>query len=400
MTDYYKNRLYLIINLVVFIDTLLYGIIVPAVPHFVKTFRITQTMVGVVFVAYSAGLLLSSIPIGVLCDRIGRTKVLFYGAIGLATATVIYMISNSLYMLISSRFLQGVASSATWTAGLALVADMFPKSNRGQKLGLVLSSAGLGTIVGPAFGGVLFSRLGFAYPFLIIAVIALTPIFFLFKQMKSADTGVKNKISNQFSIMNKVVGNRNLLWGAFTVSISSFGVGIIDPILPLHLSEHFNLTTEEIGIIFSVLGISYSVSQPVMGGLADRIGRKKVMIVGLFVTALVCPFITLAQTLILQGLTVVLFGISTGMISAPCLPLMAESVYQPTGEINDNMYGMAFGVLNTAYSLGLVIGPVFGGVITERLNFTYAMSFYSLFLIVTGIGVARFVCELRFEPFR
>lgn len=396
MTDLYKNRLYVIINLVVFIDTLLYGIIVPAVPHFVKTFGITETVVGTIFFAYSAGLLLSSVPVGILCDRIGRKKVLVYGAIGLAVATVIYMVSSSLYLLMFSRFLQGVASSATWTSGLALVSEMFPITNRGQKLGLVLSSAGLGTIVGPVFGGLLFKYLGYTYPFSIIAVMALTPLFFLFQQNESSVLTAKAEIPVKTSNMREVLNNRTLLWGAITVSISSFGVGITDPILPLHLSERFSLTSGGIGLIFSVMGIAYSLSQPVMGGLSDRIGRKKVMILGLFITALVAPFITVAQTLIIQGLFVFLLGIATGMISSPCLPLMAESVNESYGEINEranNMYGMAFGILNSAYSLGLVLGPIFGGVITERFNFTYAMGFYSLLLVVTGIGVARYVSE-------
>lgn len=74
-----RNRLYFIINLTVFIDTLLYGIIVPAVPHYAETFDISETVVGTIFVAYSAGLLLSSVPVGHLCDKVDRKKILITG---------------------------------------------------------------------------------------------------------------------------------------------------------------------------------------------------------------------------------------------------------------------------------------------------------------------------------
>lgn len=396
MTVSSQNRLYIIINLVIFIDTLLYGIIVPAVPHYAKTFGITETLVGAIFFAYSAGLLLSSVPIGILCDKIGRVKVLIVGAVGLSLATMIYLMAESFYLLMVSRFLQGIASSASWTAGLALVAEIFPSSDRGRKLGLILSSAGVGTIVGPAFGGLLFKYIGYSYPFAIIAVIALAPIFFLVRKNKEELLTAEVNCADETSNTMEVLRNRNLLWGAITVGIASFGVGVTDPILPLHLSERFSLSSEGIGMVFAVLGIAYSFSQPMMGSLADKIGRKKVMILGLLLTAVVAPFITLAQTLVTEVIVVLLLGIVTGMISSPCLPLMAESLNGASGESNErtnNKYGMAFGVLNTAYSLGLVIGPVIGGVVTETMSFTYAMYLYSVLLVVVSFGVSTYVRE-------
>ncbi|MDT3698080.1 MAG: MFS transporter [Thermincola sp.] len=391
-----RNRLYFIINLTVFIDTLLYGIIVPAVPHYAETFDISETVVGTIFVAYSAGLLLSSVPVGHLCDRVDRKKILITGAIGLAVTTLIYMVSNSLYLILISRFLQGVASSAAWTAGMALVAEMFPSSSRGKKLGLILSAAGLGTIVGPALGGVLFEFLGYKYPFAIIAIIALAPIILLGKKNKEFLPEKNDEPDMQSSNLLATLKNRNLLWGAITISSATFGFGVIEPILPLQLEQRFGLTSLGIGFVFGILSLSVTLSQPIMGGLADKFGRKKMMAAGLLATAAVAPFLAYAQSLVLIGLIIFLFGLASGMISAPCLPLMAESISRNEadgGAVGNAMYGTAFGVLNTAYSFGLAAGPLLGGLMTENFSFVFTMGFYSVLVAAVSIGVMRNVWE-------
>jgi multidrug resistance protein len=214
----------------VFLDTLLYGIIVPAVPYYVAWLGTDTAELGIIFAAYSVGVLLTSIPAGILCDRIGHKKVLLLGQAGLGLATAAFILSGSVAALTISRFLQGVASAATWTAGLALATELFPSAERGKKLGLVMSAAGLGTIAGPIFGGVLFDRLGYTYPFVAVAILAGILLVWIPSIPVETAPGAfeaHNKAPSSRSPLRDAFKNTNLLWGSVTVATGSFGFGVL-----------------------------------------------------------------------------------------------------------------------------------------------------------------------------
>lgn len=61
-----------IVSVILFIDTFLYGIIVPLIPNFIDRFQISSQMVGLLFSAYAVGLLIATPFIGKLSDRVGR----------------------------------------------------------------------------------------------------------------------------------------------------------------------------------------------------------------------------------------------------------------------------------------------------------------------------------------
>ena len=386
----YNVKLYFIINLIIFIDTLLYGIVVPAVPHYANAFGVDETGVGLIFFAYSGGLLLTSFPMGVLCDRIGQKKVLLLGAVVMTISTLAYAVSTSFSMLVISRFVQGIGSSATWAAGLTLVAGLFPARVRGQRLSLVLSTASLGTIVGPAAGGFLFATFGYTVPFMFIALLSILPLVLLVEKRTIKQVDFKNlekvgeSLKQESGQLRELLHNPNIFWGAIIVFAASFGFGIVDPILPLDLTRRFNMSGEEIGLLFGLLSLTYTICQPVAGYVSDQIGRKKVLIFGLLVTALTSPFIAIAPTVLAECIAVSLFGIASAIISAPSLPLMAESM--DTG-------GTSFGLLNTAYSLGLAVGPIAGGFFTKSLSFPLTMLLYSGVLLLVSLGAFRNIYE-------
>jgi MFS family permease len=398
----YNAKLYFIINLIIFIDTLLYGIVVPAVPHYAKVFGVDETGIGMIFFAYSGGLLLTSFPMGVLCDRIGQKQVLLIGAIVMTLSTLSYAASSSLSMLVISRFIQGIGSSATWAAGLALVAGLFPAQVRGQRLSLVLSAASLGTIIGPAAGGFLFANFGYTVPFIFIASISILPLALLIgkQTLQKKVLDIKAETTGQ-AHLKELLYNPNIFWGAIIVFATSFGFGIVDPILPLDLTKRFKMSGEEIGLLFGLLSLTYTICQPVAGYVSDQIGRKKILIFGLVTTAVTAPFIAIAPTVLAECIAVSLFGIASAIISAPSLPLMAESMDRvpqksepiKTNSEDDNTYGTSFGLLNTAYSLGLAVGPIAGGIITKNLSFSATMLLYAGILILVSIGAFKNIYE-------
>lgn len=139
----------IVIAMAVFIDMLLYSIVVPIVPFYTSKFDASQTVIGILIGCYAFSFLIATPILGGISDKFGRRGVMLWGLVVLLASTLLFAFANSMLLLIVARLLQGVAAAATWTAGLALITDMYPPAKRGKALGAVLF------LVGAAAGFVL-----------------------------------------------------------------------------------------------------------------------------------------------------------------------------------------------------------------------------------------------------
>ena len=90
---------------------------------------------------------------------------LLWGLLGLAFTTLAFAYCRTYWVLLIARALQGVAGAATWVPGMALVADHFPREERGRAMGIVFAGANLGLLLGPPLAGFLDHYLGPQAPF-------------------------------------------------------------------------------------------------------------------------------------------------------------------------------------------------------------------------------------------
>ena len=90
----------------------------------------------------------------------------------LAVSTTMFAYARTLPELFAARMLQGGADAVTWVVGFALITDLYAPSERGWAMGLVMSGASLGVILGPTLGGWLYEVGGITLPFLVVAALA------------------------------------------------------------------------------------------------------------------------------------------------------------------------------------------------------------------------------------
>ena len=98
------------------------------------------------------------------------------GLLLIAAGSVLIAASRSLELLIAARVIQGVGSAASWISALALVSDTAPPGRRGESIGAALAATGVGSIAGPALGGVAADVLSYEAPFLIVSGLSLALI--------------------------------------------------------------------------------------------------------------------------------------------------------------------------------------------------------------------------------
>ncbi len=143
-----------VIFLTVFIDLIGFGIVLPVLPLFAKSYGAAGIIAGLIVASYSLMQFLFAPWWGRLSDRIGRRPVLLISTAGACISYVLFALAcyyESLWGLLASRMAAGVCG-ANLSVASAYIADVSPPEDRSKRMGLIGMAFGLGFIVGPALG--------------------------------------------------------------------------------------------------------------------------------------------------------------------------------------------------------------------------------------------------------
>ena len=137
--------------LVVMIDLIGFGIVLPNLAFFASGYGASAFVIGLLYSSYSVAQLFFSPIWGALSDRIGRRPVMIVSTLGSALSYFLLGFSNSVGHLFVSRILAGVMAGNISTAQ-AYVSDVTTADNRARGMGLIGAAFGIGFVLGPAIG--------------------------------------------------------------------------------------------------------------------------------------------------------------------------------------------------------------------------------------------------------
>lgn len=360
--------------------------VVPVLPLYAKELGIGEFAIGFLFATYGIALLVGAVPMGLLSDRWGRRPFLLFGMFAMSGAFIFYAFANTYPMLVLARALDGLTAAATWGAGLAMLGDRLGKSEVGTKIGWAFAAMAVGGIAGPLLGGVLADAFGYRVPFLVIAgTCAVGGVAALFLREERPEQREERERIAAWKTLLPVLTNRTVLLACLISLVTTVGMGLIEPTLPIHLSEELGMTSSGIGMLFGVMMVFYAAASPPAGKLSDLIGRKKPIMLGLLMTALIVPFIAVFRNTVALFVLMAAFGAVLAFFETPSIPMVTDAL-PPSGQ--RNQYGAGFGLLNFFWSAGYTLGPLLGGAITQWVGFSGAVTAYSVLLIVLLVVIA------------
>src|SRR4051812_26693074 len=148
------RRVLVLAAAVVFLDTIFFAALTPLLPHYARELDLSKAGAGILQAAYPAGTFLAAIPSGILVARAGVKTSVLLGLSGLAVTSVAFGLADTAWLLDTVRFLQGAASSCSWTGALAWLVAAAPADRRSQQLGFAMGAAIFGGLLGPVLGAV------------------------------------------------------------------------------------------------------------------------------------------------------------------------------------------------------------------------------------------------------
>jgi multidrug resistance protein len=367
-------------TLAAFTDILAYSIAVPVLPDLSRRVGASPTTIGFLFAAFGVTLLATSVPMGAISDRIGRRGPLIAGAIALTASTILFALADTLPWLFLARLVQGAADAVTWVVGMALIADLYDADERGRMMGLFMSGTTVGFMIGPTAGGWLYEMGGPQFPFLAVAALsALCTLGFIWMQPPRQPAG--GEPAHFFRLLRVPA----VAVCALTVILGGGTLAMLEPTLSLFLAEHIGLGPSRIGQVFGASAVTSALLHPVFGRVADRTGGRRLMLVGLAGMALLLPLLSTIWSFSSAVLLNMLFTVSIATMVTPSLAYMADA----TSKAGVQSFGVAYGVYNVAWAIGLLVGPSIGGAAYERVGFERLTIVWAVCLLVLTVMVAR-----------
>ena len=341
------------IFLIVFIDLLGFGLILPLLPFYAESFGASSVVVGLLIASYSAMQFIGAPILGRLSDRWGRRPVLLVSQLGTFTGFILLGLAASLPMLFLSRIIDGL-SGANLSTAQAYIADVTDEKNRAKSLGLIGAAFGLGFILGPAIGGWL-SQYGYNVPaFVAAGLSAITMVLTYFMLPEPEKKGAASRREFSLNALKRAVSNPvigKLLAMVFTFSVA---FAMFQTSFALFAKSRFGFAQQETGFVLAYVGVlSVIVQAVVIGRLVKKIGEKQLAVISVTALAIGLVLMGFVQSTLALILVMPILSFGGGATTPVLTSLLTKSVDR--AEI-----GGILGVSTSVDSLSRIIAPILG----------------------------------------
>jgi DHA1 family tetracycline resistance protein-like MFS transporter len=389
-----SNKALATIFLIVFIDLLGFGIILPLLPFIAQKYQANPAQIGFLTATYSFFQLLASPVLGRLSDRFGRKKFLIISQLGSALGYLILAFANSLPLLFLSRIIDGV-TGGNISIAQAYIADVTDKKNRARGMGLIGAAFGLGFIFGPAIGGAL-SKISYSAPAFLAAFVSfitiLTTIFFL-KETVNVKKAVDNpKTKFDLNELKRILATPNLLFLIIIFFLINFSFSLTQGNLALWTQKTFGYDASKNGYIFAYVGVlAVLVQVLVLPFLLKKFNEKTILKIASFNLFLSFFLIFLAKNELIFYLALTFMPLGNGLANPSIQAIASEDV--PKEE-----YGGTLGFLQSAGSLGRILGPIIGGELFYYFGKDIPFLFASVILFFVFLSNLKLKDKLFYQP--
>jgi len=380
-----------VVFITVFIDLLGFGIVLPVLPYYAEHHGASPFLIGLLFTSYSIMQFLFAPLWGKLSDRHGRRPLILLSLAGSCIGFLIFGMADRLTFLFIGRMIAGIAGAIIPTTN-AYIADLTTPETRAKGMGLIGVAFGLGFILGPSIGGLLAPYGYEKAPLVASALAGLNLIFAYFKLPESLTASAQKKAlaidAGLKAIWHALTNPRTgllLLLHFFVI----FAVANMETTFAL-LNEHmYHLNASQTAWLFTLIGISMSVSQGLIVGRAvKRFGEKKCIVSGTFAMIFGLALMPFAPNLPCYCAILVLLSMGAGINNPSVSGLLSRLS-------SADEQGGIMGIAQSLSSLGRILGPAWGGFVCGAFNVRWPFISGSLLMAMAFILSLRIPGKAR-----
>ncbi len=357
----------------ILVQALNQSIIQAALPTLSQELGTNFTTIQWVLLSFQITLAVVMLSVGRLADMFGKRRIFIVGNLFFGLASLLCALSPSVYFLIGFRVLQSAGAAVVTVLSMAIVAEIFPDTEKGRVLGIAAGANSFGHFVGPILGGYLIGAYGWRIAFFMLGPCAVLAALMAARYLPALSPSGR---SRRFDILGaaligatmctlslglsygQLIGFAHiyvlLLFTASAVGFAAFlyterrvahpvldfelfrsrpftlhialaalaGIATsgVTFLLPFFMQLALGLTILQVGFVMAIVSIEIALIAPTAGYLADRLGAHRVTLLGLatlLVGFLVASTVNVDNSQLGFLLRILPMGIGIGLFMSP-----------------------------------------------------------------------------------
>ncbi|KAJ1626683.1 major facilitator superfamily domain-containing protein [Pavlovales sp. CCMP2436] len=365
--------------------------------HLSEDHRLPLAQAEFIFLTYTIGCVAATPFLAPITRALGCNSAICAGLLTLGLAQLCYAFSATLPAFVCTRLVSGFAAGLIRAAVLTRCHQMsLREANMGTLFGTVISSVSIGSMVGPALGGLLFRAGGWHMPLLIAAAACLLFAAFIamvLPEDEEHSLGGEQQLASAGPL--RVLCSWRLLAVLVMVYCGAMVFSSVDEVLPSRLERDYGHTQTQAAFIFTIISVSFGVGATSIGIYVDISGRAlRVSMAGMVGLCATLPLFALPLPhWSLFAPVAMLFGVSATAQLIPASTLLEQvasvAVFRHTT--------LTYAVFNSAYVSGVAVGPSLLVSLTQQLGFEVGALCLSLGALTLSGAAAFTVSVLQLE---
>ena len=354
-------------------------------------FNLSNTIAGALGSLNLLAYLLGSVLVSATVVRTGMGRTVRVGLFGVVVSLALLAWSPTIALTTAAMVLAGAAAAGVWVTAPGIATEVLGAAKRGAAAGWITGGVGTGLVLAAIIdGAVSEDRWRFVYLVeALIGIVVLAAVVITTRRLgmrtpspNQADSGQANsgqaKPAESQSRLRTAADALKLVpaW-RLTISIYSLFAAVISLVLTFTvalLTEDAGISSTAAAVAFSLIGVGSMIGGPLLGTVADRLGSRRSIAIGLLI-AIAGTVATITGNQLAAMVGSFIFGVSfTGII--------ASVVAHIAGHLDGDAFGAAYGLVTIVFGAGLAIGPQVGGLAADWFD-----SFRPAFVLATAVSV-------------
>jgi MFS family permease len=369
----------IVLGVVAFFVMVGFGVVVPVLPVFVRSFGVGYLEIGAVVSAFALMRLVSSPFCGWLINKGGERTVLAIGIGIVAVSSALVGVAQNYPQVLILRGAGGIGSAMFSVSAMTLLLGTTAPAVRGRAVGFYQGGFLIGGMAGPALGGVL-SLVSLRAPFFFYAgTLAVAGLIGLFLLKPSDRNAKEQSAAKPFRDVLRDRRYRAACLANFAQGWAALGVR--SALVPVLIVEALHETPAWTGIAFAIAAVAQTLALGPAGTFVDKVGRKPAIVGAFFVGALALFGMALAPSLWVLIVLLCVYGAAAAfMATAP-----AASVGDAAGARS----GTPVAVFSMFSDFGAIIGPLVAGWMVDVWSFPAAFGLAAGLMLVAAAYALR-----------
>ncbi|GAA0896273.1 MFS transporter [Pseudonocardia zijingensis] len=359
-------------------------VVVAAFPYLRTEFGASATQLGALVSVVSVVVALGALPVALLVDRWSRVRAIAVMATVWSGATAACAVAPGYLALLAARMGIGVGQAGFGPAASALLGATFPAERRATVLAVFQMGAPLGIVAGGVGGSLAAAQWGWRWAFLAVAVpgLVLALLALRLRDYRSVPEPSRGRAAVA-GLLRARSGLGAMVGGALLLVVFS----TLYTWLPTQLERAYGLPPARAGVLASTVVLAGAAGTVLAGAVADRLTRRSVR------WRLLVP--TATATLTSATLGPAFVAVPPGPVQLVLILLggtMATTAIGPAVAVVLDVVAPA--VRATAVAIfalvqnlvGLAVGPVLTGALTDRWGLTAALGLVACLGLVAGVA--------------